>query len=73
VKFGLIMNLQCDSTELLPGTEVVARGLRWEVVSIESLGQETLFRLRGLENAVLGNLRSAHPPLIIPEFPLVRS
>src|SRR5271157_4867922 len=40
--------------ELLPGTEVVARGLRWEVVSTESLGQETLFRLRGLENAVLG-------------------
>ena len=32
----------------------MARGLRWEVVSIESLGQETLFRLRGLENAVLG-------------------
>ena len=48
------MNLQCDSTELLPGTEVVARGLRWEVVSTQSLGQETLFRLRGLENAVLG-------------------
>ena len=40
--------------ELLPGTEVVARGVRWEVVSTESLGQETLFRLRGLENAVLG-------------------
>ncbi|MGO9465688.1 MAG: helicase-related protein [Isosphaeraceae bacterium] len=40
--------------EILPGTEVVARGLRWEVVSTESLGQETLFRLRGLERAVLG-------------------
>ena len=40
--------------ELLPGTEVEARGLRWEVVSTENLGQETLFRLRGLENAVLG-------------------
>ena len=40
--------------ELLPGTEVLARGLRWEVVSTESLGLETLFRLRGLENAVLG-------------------
>ena len=40
--------------ELLPGTEVLARGLRWEVVSTESLGPETLFRLRGLENAVLG-------------------
>jgi len=40
--------------DLLPGTEVHARGLRWEVVSTESLGQETLFCLRGLENAVLG-------------------
>ncbi|NLE36763.1 MAG: DEAD/DEAH box helicase [Pirellulaceae bacterium] len=40
--------------ELLPGTEVHARGLRWEVVSSESLGPQTLFRLRGLENAVLG-------------------
>ena len=43
-----------STTELLPGTEVEARGLRWEVVSTENLGQETLFRLRGLENAVLG-------------------
>ncbi|MFV2070819.1 MAG: DEAD/DEAH box helicase family protein, partial [Pirellulales bacterium] len=44
-----------DSTlELLPGTEVQARGLRWEVVSTENLGKQTLFRLRGLENAVLG-------------------
>ena len=41
--------------ELLPGTEVHARGLRWEVVSSQSLGPQTLFRLRGLENAVLGN------------------
>jgi hypothetical protein len=40
--------------ELLPGTEVHARGLWWEVVSSEILGPETLFRLRGLENAVLG-------------------
>jgi len=40
--------------ELLPGTEVHARGLRWEVVSTQSLGPQTLFRLRGLENAVLG-------------------
>ena len=40
--------------ELLPGTEVHARGLRWEVVSSQSLGPQTLFRLRGLENAVLG-------------------
>ena len=39
---------------ILPGTEVEARGLKWEVVATESLGNETLFRLRGLENAVLG-------------------
>ena len=39
---------------LLSGTEVHARGLRWEVVSGENLGQQTLFRLRGLENAVVG-------------------
>src|SRR5437773_3961964 len=42
-------------TQLLPGAEVSARGLRWEVVSSENLGPQTLYRLRGLENAVLGN------------------
>jgi hypothetical protein len=31
---------------VLPGTEVEARGLRWEIVATESLGNETLFRLR---------------------------
>ena len=51
-----------QATELLPGTEVHARGLRWEVVSSENLGQETLYRLRGLENAVLGQeLDVLHP------------
>jgi superfamily II DNA or RNA helicase len=40
---------------LLPGTEVQARGLRWEVVAIEDLGPQKLFRLRGIEHAVLGN------------------
>jgi superfamily II DNA or RNA helicase len=39
---------------ILPGTEVEARGLKWEVVATFPLGNETLFRLRGLENAVLG-------------------
>jgi hypothetical protein len=39
---------------LLPGTEVSARGLRWEVVHSENLGAQTLLRLRGLEAAVLG-------------------
>ena len=46
--------MSTSTLELLPGTEVEARGLRWEVVSSESLGPQTLFRLRGLENAVLG-------------------
>jgi len=51
-----------STKELLPGTEVHARGLRWEVVSSESLGPQTLFRLRGLENAVLGQeLDILHP------------
>lgn len=40
--------------DLLPGTEVHARGLRWEVVGSERMGNETLYRLRGLEHAVLG-------------------
>lgn len=48
--------------ELLPGTEVNARGLRWEVVTSQSLGPQTLYRLRGLEGAVLGNeLDLLHP------------
>ena len=40
--------------ELLAGTEVRARGLGWEVVFSESLGPQTLYRLRGLEGAVRG-------------------
>ena len=42
-------------TQLLPGTEVHARGLRWEVVTSERLGPQTLYRLRGVEHAVLGH------------------
>jgi hypothetical protein len=34
---------------LLPGTEVQARGLRWEVVFPQPLGVQTLYRLRGLD------------------------
>src|SRR5262245_63336066 len=41
-------------TNLLPGTEVQARGLRWEVVTSDSLGQQTLYRLRCLEGALRG-------------------
>lgn len=54
--------MTASTMELLPGTEVHARGLRWEVVSSQSLGPQTLFRLRGLENAVLGQeLDVLHP------------
>ena len=48
--------------ELLPGTEVEARGLRWEVVFAKRLGPQTLYRLRGLEGAVQGQeLDLLHP------------
>lgn len=40
--------------ELLPGTEVHARGLRWEVVNAHPLGEQTLFRLRGLDQGLRG-------------------
>ena len=38
-----------EMDSLLPGTEVEARGLRWELVLTQSLGQQTLYRLRGLD------------------------
>ena len=48
--------------ELLPGTEVYARGLCWEIVFSQKLGPQTLFRLRGLEGAVKGQeLDFLHP------------
>lgn len=40
--------------EILPGAEVHARGLRWEVVDTHPLGAQTLFRLRGLEQELRG-------------------
>lgn len=42
-------------SQLLAGTEVSARGLRWEVVLSENFGPQTLYRLRGLESATLGH------------------
>lgn len=39
---------------LLPGTEVEARGLRWEVVRTQQLGAQTSLVLRGLEGALAG-------------------
>lgn len=38
---------------LLPGTEVQARGLRWEVVTSEPAGEQTLYRLRCSEQGTL--------------------
>ncbi len=47
---------------LIPGTEVYARGLHWQVVASEKLGAQTLYRLRGLEGAVRGlELDVLHP------------
>lgn len=40
--------------ELLPGTEVRSRGLRWEVVYAQSLGPQTLYRLRCLQGPLAG-------------------
>jgi hypothetical protein len=39
---------------LLPGTEVLARGLRWEVVSIQPAGDQEIHRLRCLDGALRG-------------------
>lgn len=41
-------------SEFLPGIEVSARGLRWEIVDAQPLGEQTLYRLRGLEGIVRG-------------------
>jgi ERCC4-related helicase len=42
------------TSDLLPGTEVMARGLRWEVVSVAPAGEQTLYRLRCLAEALRG-------------------
>ena len=34
---------------LLPGTEVTARGLRWELVFVQPAGAQAIYRLRCLE------------------------
>ena len=48
--------------QLIPGTEVRARGIRWEVVYSQVLGSQALFRLRGLEGALAGQeLDLLHP------------
>src|SRR5690348_12922904 len=46
----------------LPGTEVIARGLHWEIVLAESLGAQTLYRLRGINGILAGQeLDLLHP------------
>jgi len=40
---------------LLPGTQVAARGLRWEVVFSHGAGEQQLFRLRCLDGALRGH------------------
>jgi len=41
-------------TTLLPGTEVAARGLRWELVYTQNLGSQVLHRLRGIDGNFAG-------------------
>lgn len=56
---------------LLPGTEVIARGLRWEVVTTDPLGPQTLYRLRSLDGPLQGKeLDLLHP--FEPIEPVVR-
>ncbi len=38
----------------LPGTQVIARGTPWEVVHVDSAGDQTLVRLRGLVEGLRG-------------------
>lgn len=40
--------------ELLPGTQVIARQIHWEVVFSQSLGEQRLYRLRAIEGALRG-------------------
>lgn len=56
------------SSELIPGVEVEARGLRWQVVRIEEQGGSSICRLRGLggifageEVDVLMGVEQIHP------------
>jgi superfamily II DNA or RNA helicase len=47
---------------MLPGTEVVARGLHWEIVLSQNLGAHTLYRLRGVNGILKGQeLDLLHP------------
>jgi hypothetical protein len=48
---------------LLSGSEVHARGLRWEIVGMLQQGEQTLVRLRGIEGAMLGREMDFLSPL----------
>ena len=48
---------------LLAGTEVHARGLRWEIVGMLPQGDQTLVRLRGLEGVMQGKEMDLFHPL----------
>lgn len=41
-------------SNFLPGTPVIARGLRWEVVECDSVGEQQRFRLRCVQGALRG-------------------
>lgn len=45
---------QLSMMNLLPGTEVIVRGLHWEVIDAQLLDRQTLYRLRCLEGQLLG-------------------
>ena len=48
--------------ELIPGTEIIFRELRWEVIDVQPLGEQDLYRLRGLEGLVSGReIEILHP------------
>jgi len=49
---------------LLPGTEVTARGLRWEVVFVQPAGAESIYRLRCLEGGP--HLQGRELDLLVP-------
>jgi superfamily II DNA or RNA helicase len=51
---------------VLPGTQVQARGLRWEVVNVEAAGEQERFRLRCVD----GDLRGTEFDLLHPFEPI---
>ena len=50
------VTLRPDMGNLLPGTEVSARGVRWEIVFTQPAGEQRLYRLRCLESGLSGHI-----------------